>query len=206
MKVKRMVYKALARLCNNILPLFFWLLLIFGFDKPYIGVLTVITAIIHEIGHYSVKLFVQHEGEIPIAHLSGFRLKNRRLTSYEQDVLLLSAGPLINIVVFVILLPFFFSHYVRTLAYINLATAVSNLLPISGYDGHSILLAVCRKSENDDLVNLLNALSFAFSAMLTLLALYMIYRLDTGYWIFALFTVNILSEMQKSQNKGIREN
>ena len=46
-----MMIKILKTLSESILPIFFWVLMIFGMDVPYIAILTIIAAVIHEIGH-----------------------------------------------------------------------------------------------------------------------------------------------------------
>lgn len=206
MKNKQLLIKSLHRLADGVLPLFFWILLIFGFDKPYIGILTIITTIIHEIGHYSIKLFLYNDGKIPHAHMSGFRLRVHRLASYNYDILLLAAGPLTNLLVFILLIPFSFSDYVRSFALLNLVTSISNLLPVVGYDGYSILVALFRKNGNDSALKFITVLSFVLCAFLCFLSLYFIYRISSGYWIYGLFFVLILSEIQKAMNTAINEN
>ena len=46
------VYKIVSKTYKEILPLLFWVLLLFGFDKAYIAVLTLLVALVHEVGHY----------------------------------------------------------------------------------------------------------------------------------------------------------
>ena len=67
MKRKMILIKVLSEISNSFLPLLFWALIMFGFDAPYIAILTIISAIIHEAGHLFAMLFITHEAQMPTA-------------------------------------------------------------------------------------------------------------------------------------------
>ena len=94
----------MRHLADTVLPLLFWVLLIFGFDTPDIAILTISAALIHELGHLAaIHLFC---GSAKMrGHLSGFRIKTSSAT-YSQHALVLAAGPMANIALFLMLMPF----------------------------------------------------------------------------------------------------
>ena len=86
---KRRILKTLRLLADSVLPILFWLSLIFGFDAPYIAVLTVICAIAHELGHIAaIYLFTENAARIT-GHSSGFRIKRDSTLSYKKEIMIL---------------------------------------------------------------------------------------------------------------------
>ena len=192
------LYKLMMKLATEILPLVFWVLLLFGFDKVYMAVITIIAAILHEAGHYTAIKLLKCDTGTPIGHFSGFRIRQKQTTSYSKNILVLLSGPLANLVFSCLLFPFAFkSNYIAVVCLINFATAVSNLLPIRGYDGYTILEELFKSRYFSSGLKALNCISFSLSVTLAFLALYMMYYLNEGYWLFAIFIVNLLSEMSR---------
>ena len=134
----------LAKFLSKILPLLFWALLILGFDCLYVSVLTALAAAIHECGHL-IFAPSHKKATLPRADISGFRIKISGM-SYKEELITALGGPLINILLGGIFLLFFgnspFANYAKVFGIINLLTALSNLLPIEGYDGYKILLCI----------------------------------------------------------------
>ena len=189
--------KFVELLSYSILPIIFWVSIIFGFDTPCIAILTITCALIHECGHYfAIFCFTDTPGVLR-GHSSGFRIKQRKMLSYGKEIAVLLAGPLINVVFFIICFLFgsCLSGYVRLFGYVNLATGISNLLPIEGYDGYGALSELFRSFGRDDLSQKLEAFSFIFSVCLIFLSLYLIDRFGEGYWIFGLFFVAVVSKL-----------
>ena len=187
----------LELLSNSILPIIFWVSIIFGFDTPCVAILTIACALIHECGHYlALFCFTDTAGKLE-GHSSGFRIKQRKQLSYGKEIAVLLAGPFINVVFFIIcfLLGNCLFGYVRLFGYVNLATGISNLLPIEGYDGYGALSELCRSLGREDLSQKLEAFSFIFSVCLIFLSLYLIDRFGEGYWIFGLFFVTVVSKL-----------
>ena len=191
------------------LAILFWVLLMLGFDTPYIAILTVGSAVIHECGHLiAALLFTNSDTRAPTGSISGFRIKAHGL-SYKEELLLSLGGPMINIILGVLLfcIPFTepLSSYMHVFALLNIMTAVSNLLPIESYDGYRAVLSAAAIFTNrrDSAEAVMKKISFAFSALMCFLSLYLILKLGEGYWIFAVFFTILLSGILKRQKSAI---
>jgi Zn-dependent protease len=192
-------------LSESILPLIFWIFLIFGFDVPYIAILTIITAIIHEIGHIAAISYLSGRYVMPNGRMFGFRIKRTESLSYKDECAVLAAGPLANILIFMLTLPFssLLDGYVCIFGLINLATAISNLIPVEGYDGYGILKQILSAKNMIGGIRTLDRVSFVFSVLATFLSLYLIDKADSGYWIFAVFFVMMISKLGKYERYGV---
>ncbi len=181
----------IAIFLNKFLPLLFWGLLMLGFDCVYVAVLTALSALIHECGHL-IFAASSKKAALPRADISGFRIKISEM-SYKEELIVAAGGPLINILLGVFLLLFGgsspFGNYAKVFGIINLMTALSNLLPIEGYDGYKILFCI-GALVFDDMSRteaFLSSFSFLISALMCFLSLYLILKLGEGYWIFVVF-------------------
>ena len=184
-----------------ILPVFFWLFLIFGFDEPSMAMWTIIAAIIHEAGHITYIMSKKKLRPNIRGVLSGFRIKTAVSLSYDEEIGVYLAGPLANLIFFVLfsILSICFGKNLGFAAIINLATALSNLLPIDGYDGYHALMTLIQKHELGD--RLINALSHISSAIIFLFAVFSLYFIDRqngGYWIFFIFFSSMIKCIRKS--------
>ncbi len=193
----------LNKICA-ILPMFFWLFLIFGFDEPAMALATIIAAIIHEGGHIGYIMIRRGLSPSIKGVISGFRIKANATLSYEDEIGLYLSGPAANLIMLVMLVPLSFlaipfGEPLRLLALINLATALSNLLPIDGYDGYGALAAVINKREaGDGPIRFLSLLSSALIFLFCILSLYFIDRQGGGYWIFLIFFVSMIKCIDKA--------
>ena len=82
-------YKGLIWVLNKvsaILPAFFWLFLIFGFDEPSMAISTILAAIIHEAGHIAYLISKKRIRPNIRGVLSGFRIKASTSLSYDEEV------------------------------------------------------------------------------------------------------------------------
>ena len=190
------IIELLRLISDSVLPIIFWISIIFGFDTPCIAILTILCAVIHELGHCGAIAFFGVSFALR-GHSSGFRIKLSKGRSEMSTVLTLLAGPFINIILFLLTLLFgnIMDGYIRNFGYISLATGVSNLLPLEGYDGYGALTEIFMIKERYDLIKQLESLSFIFSVSLTFLSLYLIDRYSEGYWIFGLFFIMTLSKI-----------
>ena len=190
------VIEILNLLSYSVLPILFWVSIIFGFDTPCIAILTIVAAILHELGHYLAIFCLSGGGQLR-GHSSGFRIKQQESLSYRKQIFVLLSGPLLNILIFFICLPFGdrLYGYIKLFGYINAATGVSNLLPLEGYDGYGALRELFRYFARDDLTFRLEMFSFVMSICMTFISLYLIDRFSEGYWIFGLFFVAVLSKI-----------
>ena len=200
-----MMIKILKTLSESILPIFFWVLMIFGMDVPYIAILTIIAAVIHEIGHIEAIRHLSSSAKAPRAHLSGFRIKSQDNTSYRDNSIILAMGPLFNIAFYIFTLPFrkCLEGYVGVFGTINLITAISNLLPVEGYDGYGMLAQLFMSKNLTAPMRILEGISFVFSVCATFFSLYLIDKFGSGYWIFGIFFILMISKLVKSGKYGI---
>ncbi len=199
-------------LIEKILPLIFWVVLIFGFDSKYVAILTILAAIIHESGHMIFTLpFSKKRSSVLKNELSGFRIKTNSL-SYKEELLASIGGPLFNLVAGILLfiIPFEsgFRDYAYTFGLLNILTMISNMLPIENYDGYRALSSALCLIFGDSLTvySVLYWISFTTSVIMTFISLYFMLRIDEGYWVFAVFFSTTISAIVKKQKDMIYEN
>lgn len=189
---------------ERILTLLFFLLLLFGFDAPSLALMTLTSALMHEGGHLLALALLGIRGGRFSARLNGLICTPARPLSYREEIAVAAAGPLTNLgfsLLFFFLRPLgraFFTSF----ALCELFTALSNLIPVRGYDGEKILSAVLslrgytgRFSER---LSLLLTVSFVF------FSLALIGTVGEGYWIFGVFFVSLLFRLEESQNENFR--
>ena len=196
------IVKFLRYMSNCFLPCIFWTMIIFSFDTVYVAVLTILTAGIHELGHIAALLFLKGKAHLPSGRLYGFRIKTSGMMSYRDEICVLLAGPMANILAFFCLMPFAaHNRYAEVFSILNLATALSNLIPADGYDGYCALcklFAFYGKSTRP-----LERISLSVSIILCFLSLYFIWEYAAGYWIFCVFFSSLLSKISKSVKSDI---
>ena len=133
-----------STLTYQILPTVFWLAVIWGFDKPYVACLTLLSALLHEIGHLIAINHYSKKYSLPHGRLFGFKITKGAMLAYGEEAIVYAAGPLANFTAALFTIPLLslWGEYACLLFYINLCTAISNLLPCEGYDGYGIARAV----------------------------------------------------------------
>ncbi len=189
--------KFLLRAAINALAMVFWVSLMLGFDDIKMTVLTVSAAVIHEGGHIAALALLCKKGfSLPRAVASGFRIKSKTPLSYKEEITVCLCGPLINVFAFILSARFF-----PDFAVINLATAISNLLPLSDYDGGKILFdSVALKRGIESAEKILPDVSLVFSSAALFLSLFLILKLNGGYWIFFVFFIITVRQIFLFQN------
>ena len=183
----------------SFLSVFFWLFLLLGFDGLHTASLTVAAALIHELGHEIALILIGKAPQLPRPRLNGFRINARDMLSYKDEMLVCVAGPLANVAVWLVgisLCP----EWAQLFSVVNLITALSNLLPLRGYDGYRMIAAVLGELGWDVGRRILDSLSFFIATAALFISLYFIDRLDAGYWIFGGFFIFLLKEMKISIN------
>ena len=179
------------------LTLLFWVLITFGFDTPKVAILTFFAALIHETGHiFALHTMNKCSYGMPRAKLSGFRIKIGIL-SYKEELYSALAGPLFNLLAGGICLFEYKNSVFMLFSLLNFMTAISNLLPIKGYDGYKAILCALMILSKDTAKaeSALRWTSFSLSSLLTLFSLFLILKLGEGYWIFFVFFSILLSEI-----------
>ena len=185
---------------SAILPAFFWLFLIFGFESINMAVITVLSALAHEAGHIAC-IFCFKKSKLKIKSvISGLRISSPVGLSYDEEIITYAAGPAINIflwLLFTFLTPVI-GYISQLIAIINLATAISNLMPIRGYDGYGIIRALLQKhSTSSRPIIVLSRISTVLVLLLCTLSLYLIDRKGGGYWVFVIFFVSVINHIKE---------
>ena len=202
MRAKRRAW--VLRLLSRLLPFLFWGLVIFGFESPSLAVLTIIAAVIHELGHILVAMRLGLVARLPHGVLFGMKIRLGGCPSYRARILVLLGGPLANflaaLVAPLIPLP---RDYITLFSALNIATALSNLLPAEGYDGYGVLFALSEAKGVEWGLRALPRLSFAVSVLFTFFSLYLIGRLGWGYWIFGIFFSSMISKLSSSIKSSV---
>ncbi len=201
--------RILRLLEERVLPALFLLFLMLAFDVAWVTALTLLVAAVHELGHIGAAILLGVEDmSMPSAVLTGLRIRPSRLLSYREEVIIAMGGPLANILLFLLLLPVLKSgEYVFTLALISLFTAISNLVPIRGWDGHRILIGLlATRLSPVALDTVAHVLTLTFSAVATLLSLLFMMLVGEGYWIFSVFFVILCREIMGKQKFAKSEN
>lgn len=99
--------------------------------------------ILHEIGHLlSMLIFDKKPSEIKLDYFGMKIVTCGKYMSVKKEIITALAGPLVNIIIFVILM----SLKQKDIAYVSLALAVFNLLPVQILDGGRILSMLIRPS------------------------------------------------------------
>ena len=177
----------------------FWILVMLGFDGVVGAILTLIAVLIHEAGHLAAIFILGRRSGAPLPRMPGFSIRVGASLSYKEDMIVAAAGPMANLITALILLPI--RQAAGAMILINLLTAVSNLLPVRGYDGYKILASLIAVSGTERFLGRLpDVLSFGTAVAAVLLSLYFIYVFDAGYWIFGVFFIFLLGEVKKSLN------
>lgn len=197
--------KLVKKICFSLLPLCFWLMVMLSFDDLSICILTILSASLHELSHIGAYAFIKR-GEIsfPRAVLNGLKLYTGTGLSYYEELIITLSGPLANILVFLLCLPFFkSSDYIFTFGITNLLCGLTNLIPIKGYDGYGILYALVMARLHTGENEILELVSLLFSALITLISSVAIFIIGEGYWLFIVFFIHLLKEIIKlhSQDK-----
>ncbi len=195
---------------NRILPLFFWVFMIFSFDSITFGVMTLLAAVIHELGHFAFGIFAGRLTIFP--HPTGLRIKAFSTSSYKTEALLVGGGPIFSLlaafIFFMLSRLGIFSDYFSLFSAVNLFTGLSNLMPIEGYDGYKICECIffLYSKSTEKAYKTLFLFSFYFTYALMLFALYLILKIGEGYWIFGVMLSSFVLSLKKLiQNNISRE-
>ena len=218
---RTLIIRALEWL-SRVLMMLFWISVMLAFDSVYTAVCTLLAAVIHEGGHIAALYTVKRRrarGGTSVrggrdgrcagglsAAINGFRIETGYL-SYGEEAFVAFAGPLINLLaalfcgIFILLSGISrrggqAADGAAIIAAVNLLTALSNLLPVRGYDGQKILRAALSARASADLADAVcRAVSFILICAGCFLSLYLMLRLSCGYWLCGIMTASLLSEL-----------
>jgi Zn-dependent protease len=185
------------KIISWILPILFWVSIILSFDETPIALLTFTCAIIHEMGHVLFLFLRSSSGYRLKGVFSGLRIYGHKTISYKDELILYLCGPLINILfsLFSLITVPYIGYFAIIFSILNYATALSNLLPIEGYDGYGILRCFLALKGYDDAQRILPIISFITILVLSIFSLYFIDRFGEGYWIFFVFSASLIKKL-----------
>ena len=199
----REVAKTVFSLVLGILPVIFWLCLIYSFDERLGASITILAMIIHEAGHLLCIFITTNKFQIPRGTYNGLRISGRNCASYPEHILHYASGAGANLLAAsaALLLAETQNEYVKLFITINIATAVSNLFPIDGYDGYRIVEMLIEYFGLGFMAYMtLEIISFVFTALFCIFSLFLVYTFGNGYWFMAIFLFATINKLQKWQN------
>jgi len=199
MKMLRIIY-------NKMLPSLFWIMLLLAFDSVCVTLLTLFAAALHELGHIAAATIVLNKSiPLPKAALYGLRIDTGGIISYREELFLALGGPLANIFIFFTCLPFFYlNDYISAFLFINLLTAISNLLPLRSYDGQRILCCFIAPYVTPYVSETVTHYTcISISSLGCFATLFLIGILGDGYWIFGVFFVTLINEIFVQTKKQV---
>lgn len=195
---KRIVLKRISGFLGSLASTVFWIMLIFGFEEIPMAIASLVAIGVHELGHLIYLKFLRIDADIR-GVLSGFRIKAENSLSYQEERRLYLFGPLANIV-FALLLSLLTpltGGMLLEWVVVNLITALSNLLPVEGYDGYGAIISLLREREMERGEAILQSISFSLIFVMSIFSLYFIDRFSGGYWIFAIFFASMIKQLSK---------
>ena len=165
------------------------------------AIITLCSALAHEAGHVGYIMLVRKVRPSIKGVLSGFRIRSDGRLSYNEEIGVYLSGPAVNILLFIIFtfLAILFGDLIFLIAIINLATALSNLLPIEGYDGYGAIISWMNGREyGDESIRRLEHISSSLIFLFSILSLYLIDRQGGGYWMFGIFFISMIKCIKRS--------
>ncbi len=201
---KRIILKLCDCICK-LLTVIFLVSILYGFDDAAVVHLTLIAGFLHECGHIFAAKLTRCATSMPKGRLLGLKIRLDSRASYKQQLAVLLGGPMANILVSMLAFVIFGRHsdYMRLFSVLNLTTALSNLMPLDGFDGYRLLMLAAEAKASSALYRFGEAFSYFISAAATVISLYFLYRLDSGYWFFILFFTLFISKTLKFSKTGI---
>ena len=199
LKEKLKLVRFLESFCC-ILSTLFWIFMLFSFEEKALAITSIICSLIHELGHFVCIILVSKNRLGFRGTINGFRIKNNGLHSYQEELMIYLSGPFANVFSFTIclILSFIANKNFVVIGIIHLLTALSNLIPIKGYDGYGAISAIIKNHGNSDkALHILSCISSALIFTFCVCSLYLIDRQGGGYWIFAVFFVSMIKEFKE---------
>ena len=170
---------------------FICIIVILSNDSKYIA--AILCTICHEAGHIAVMRSCGCEKINVKVNLFNIAIADpkRGVRPYKQDIAIICAGPLVNLVMFVvfgIINIFWKSVFIRNIVFISLVLCCFNLLPIESTDGGQLLKIVLEEKFTPQTVRvIMTVLSVIFIIPLSCLSFYVL--LQSRYNFTLLFTV-----------------
>lgn len=149
-----------------------------SFQAPVNVIITIISSLIHELGHLIMMCAVENYPQCVRFELTGIniiRVSNLKI-SIKNELLIALGGPFANGIIFVIFCLascFYESELILTIAGINLILMVFNLLPVKRLDGGMALyFFLSEKLCAETISRIINIVSSIFIILIYLWGIY----------------------------------
>lgn len=189
-------FAQIAQKLYNPLLLLFWIFMLYGSDSAAAATSTLICILAHEGAHVIAFLYCGRL-TIPRARINGLKISLDYI-SYKKNLFATAIGPLTNIIfslLFAAFAPIF--SYAASFALINLMTAVSNLIPVSGTDGYNLISVTLRRFNAPRCAYLiLDTVSVTLNVLIFLISSYCVLRVGEGYWIWGVFLISVIRSLE----------
>lgn len=193
----------ILKVLESVLLLLCALFLLLAFNAVYVANLTLLSLLVHELGHAIAYMALCRRAPTLRVSTDGLRMGVGITPSYRAQRLVALGGPLANLASFVVCLTLIphFDDFMIVFAQIHLLLALSNLLPIKGRDGDIALRCslLCRGRE-DLYFTLSPILTLGAQILFTLLALYAVRTWGEGYLPAAVFLCGMLASLSQGVN------
>ena len=171
----------------------------------YLSLAALLAAALHELGHIAVAKICKIElGELRLG-IFGASLSSRPLLcSYKKEIALCLAGPIVNLISVIIILPICNSNDGFTMLFVSasLFLGILNLLPIYEFDGGRILLSILAMHISlKGAIKVIRLTSFALIFALWSLSVYLLLRLQSSVSLF-IFSLSLFAKIFLSQEEN----
>ena len=156
-------------------------------DRTGIGLITVLAALLHEVGHLFAARLLGIRAESMRLGFLGMRIDvGERLLSYSEEWLLCAAGPLVSLVLSAVAAPLWgVWASARLFSCASLVLGILNLLPIRSFDGGRMLECFLSSVIGPRATQrVMTVCSFLFLFLLWATAVYFLLRVGDGLSLF----------------------
>lgn len=178
---------------------------VIAINSPFNVLATILSSLLHETGHLVVMCSLNNYPQCVRLEFTGMNIKRQPSVkiSTKNEIFIAFGGPLINAVVLLVscvLLCFFESEKILTIACVNLILMTFNLLPVKRLDGGMALYFLLTKKFNTDICSkILIITSIIFIFLIYIWGIYVF--VSTNYNITVLIIAIFLTLSMFSSNE-----
>ncbi len=138
-----MIIKAFGSEFNISFPFALLMALLLCCDRTGVILASLLSVFFHELGHLAMLFILKMPPRRVNFRLCGIEIVESRLyCGYWAQLLVAAAGPIINILLGLLLLPLSYITFFGIMSASNFVIGVFNLLPLSQFDGGEILYCI----------------------------------------------------------------
>ncbi len=178
---------------------------VIAINSPFNVLATILSSLLHETGHLVVMCSLNNYPQCVRLEFTGMNIKRQPSVkiSTKNEIFIALGGPLINAVVLLVscvLLCFFESEKILTIACVNLILMTFNLLPVKRLDGGMALYFLLSKKFSSDIcAKVLKTTSIIFIILIYIWGIYVF--VSTNYNITVLIIAIFLTLSMFSGNE-----